>query len=411
MSGWIGSIEVFRSVRSRGGSADAQGDADAKSLEKGRWIAQNATQYNKGLHQPAAMELEKARNENPDRAVRLDAAACALAHCSASVPTTDKHYDELQALEAAGAGYTRELAELKATGQFDYGYMDSADDFIARHDEAATRTGALVSTGVNTFIGGSSSLGAAATLPGCVSIFGCAVPAGLGGVAAWSFTSAAESASAITGPYVSTEGQRVLSSLNPANNTPDNSALTALARNAAESVAEAIILRGTGKLLLKAYGEGAKEVAGTAATGGAKEVVSPDATGGKKVGPETDLAPEVNLHSDGSYRTPDGKFASPKGLAPPGTVKADEFAKHLEANGMEVVGTEMVVKGPLGDRRYDIVVRDANGKLHGLEVKSGTASKTSYQEFTDYFVNQFGAQGKGRLKGEVIESATTVYVP
>jgi hypothetical protein len=43
-----------------------------------------------------------------------------------------------------------------------------------------------------------------------------------------------------------------------------------LARNAAESVAEAIILRGTGKLLLKAYGEGAKEVAGTAATGGAK---------------------------------------------------------------------------------------------------------------------------------------------
>jgi hypothetical protein len=141
--------------------------------------------------------------------------------------------------------------------------MDSADDFIARHDEAATRTGALVSTGVNTFIGGSSSLGAAATLPGCVSILGCAVPAGLGGVAAWSFTSAAESASAITGPYVSTEGQRVLSSLNPANNTPDNSALTASARNAAESVAEAIILRGTGKLLLKAYGEGAKATAST----------------------------------------------------------------------------------------------------------------------------------------------------
>ena len=28
-------------------AAAAQGDADAKSLEKGRWIAQNATQYNK----------------------------------------------------------------------------------------------------------------------------------------------------------------------------------------------------------------------------------------------------------------------------------------------------------------------------------------------------------------------------
>lgn len=78
---------------------------------------------------------------------------------------------------------------------------------------------------------------------------------------------------------------------------------------------------------------------------------------------------------------------------------------------MEVVGTEMVVQGPLGDRRYDIVVRDANGKLHGLEVKSGTTNKTSYQEFTDYFVNKFWAQGKGRLNDQVIESATTVYVP
>lgn len=57
-----------------------------------------------------------------------------------------------------------------------------------------------------------------------------------------------------------------------------------------------------------------------------------------------------------------------------------------------------------------MVVRDANGKLHGLEVKSGTASKTSYQEFVDYFVNKFGAQEKGRLNGKVIENTTIVYV-
>ncbi|WP_254668314.1 hypothetical protein [Pseudomonas trivialis] len=36
------------------------------------------------------------------------------------------------------------------------------------------------------------------------------------------------------------------------------------------------------------------------------------------------------------------------------------------------MGAEMVVNGPLGDRRYDIVVRDTNGKLQCLEVKSGT---------------------------------------
>lgn len=120
---------------------------------------------------------------------------------------------------------------------------------------------------------------------------------------------------------------------------------------------------------------------------------------------------DIKQYPDGSYRTPDGKFASPSGVAPPGTVKADEFAKHLKLNGMEVVGTEMVVKGPLGDRRYDIVVRDTSGLLHGIEIKSGSASKNGYQEFTDYFVNEFGAKGKGRIEGEVIESATTVYVP
>ncbi|WP_152644497.1 hypothetical protein [Pseudomonas sp. FeS53a] len=65
---------------------------------------------------------------------------------------------------------------------------------------------------------------------------------------------------------------------------------------------------------------------------------------------------------------------------------------------MEVVGAEMVVKGPLGDHRYEIVVRDINGKLHGIEVKSGVANKTSYQEFTDYFVIELGAQGKRAAK-------------
>lgn len=163
-----------------------------------------------------------------------------------------------------------------------------------------------------------------------------------------------------------------------------------------------------------AYLGGKRAVTALASSGtskGAKEAASTATTGGTKVGQETNLAPEIKLHSDGSYRTPDGKFASPTGVSPPGTVKANEFAKHLESNGMEVVGTEMVVKGPLGDRRYDIVVRDTNGKLHGIEVKSGTANKTSYQEFTDYFVNEFGAQGKGRLNGKIIESATTVYVP
>ncbi len=120
---------------------------------------------------------------------------------------------------------------------------------------------------------------------------------------------------------------------------------------------------------------------------------------------------QIKVYPDGSHRTPDGKFASKSGEAAPGTMKANEFAEFLKTNGMDVVGTEIVVQGPVGDRRYDIVVRDQNGKLHGIEVKSGSASKDSYQRFTDYFINQFGADGKGRVTGERIESATTIYVP
>ena len=71
----------------------------------------------------------------------------------------------------------------------------------------------------------------------------------------------------------------------------------------------------------------------------------------------------------------------------------------------------MTVKGPLGIRRYDIVVRDKAGRHHGIEVKSGTATKNSYQDFTDRFVNIFGATGTGRLKGVTVESTSTVYLP
>ena len=119
----------------------------------------------------------------------------------------------------------------------------------------------------------------------------------------------------------------------------------------------------------------------------------------------------VRQYPDGSYRTPDGKFASVEGMRPPGARAAEEFSDFLSTNGMDVVGTEMEVVGPLGARRYDIVVRDAARRYHGIEIKSGGARLTTYQGFTDYFVNRFGAAGTGRLKDITVTSATTVYVP
>ncbi|WP_205903174.1 filamentous hemagglutinin N-terminal domain-containing protein [Pseudomonas viridiflava] len=268
-------------------AAATQDNGDGKQLEKGTWVARNATQYNRGLHQQEAMALEKTRNENPDRALRFDAAACALVHCSASLPTSDERYPELKALETAGAAFTRELNELKATGRFEYGYLDSVDDFAARQDEFVTRSGAAISTGVNTFIGGSSALGAAAASPACLTGIGCLAPIGLSGLSALSFANAWDSAGTITAPYVSTEGERVISSFNPSNATPENSALSAAGTAAAMSVGEMLLLRGTGKLLLGEYGVGAKAgekvyaydgIVGAKVTGGAVELTFDKAT-------------------------------------------------------------------------------------------------------------------------------------
>ncbi len=74
------------------------------------------------------------------------------------------------------------------------------------------------------------------------------------------------------------------------------------------------------------------------------------------------------------------------------------------------MGEEIVINGPLGPRRYDIVVRDSSGKLQGIEIKTGSAKKTLYQEFTDMFVNKFGAQGTGKIAREKIESSITIYL-
>jgi hypothetical protein len=62
-------------------------------------------------------------------------------------------------------------------------------------------------------------------------------------------------------------------------------------------------------------------------------------------------------------------------------------------------------------RHYDLVVRDSAGCDHGIEAKTGGASKAAFQDFTHRFLNLFGGPGTGRLKGVTIDSATTVCLP
>ena len=71
----------------------------------------------------------------------------------------------------------------------------------------------------------------------------------------------------------------------------------------------------------------------------------------------------------------------------------------------------MVVNGPLGPRRYDIVVQDASGNLMGIEITSGFSSKNKNQYFTYIFVNRYGSLGVGELDSKSVTSIMTIYVP
>ena len=127
--------------------------------------------------------------------------------------------------------------------------------------------------------------------------------------------------------------------------------------------------------------------------------------------PGANLAPNVRAYPDGSLRTLDGKFASVAGQPAPGTVNAANYAEFLRTNGVDVVGTELEVNGPLGVRKYDIGTRNPDGSIFGIEIKSGGATPGSYQDFSDRFVNEFGATGRGRIGGQPVTGSMTIYLP
>lgn len=154
-----------------------------EDVNKAAWVSQMADQYNRQLHQKEALALDKLRQEPGADKDRLDAAACALTHCSASVPETDPNYKSLLAREENGRGYTAEIAQLQGTGAFDeYTAWDSANDFRLKHDEFFQRSGAAGQAVANALGAGASYAGAVLMAPGCVTVVGCMPSLGLGAV-------------------------------------------------------------------------------------------------------------------------------------------------------------------------------------------------------------------------------------
>ncbi len=124
-------------------------------------------------------------------------------------------------------------------------------------------------------------------------------------------------------------------------------------------------------------------------------------------------AKTTRVYPDGSIRTPDGKFASVRGAAPPGTPGEKLVVQGLRDQGVNVVGEQVTVRGLVSTRRYDAVVLDSKGRLWGIEVKSGTASKTPLQRLNDIHVQHTRDAvilGDGPLAGQKIFGVQTIYV-
>ncbi len=94
-------------------------------------------------------------------------------------------------------------------------------------------------------------------------------------------------------------------------------------------------------------------------------------------------------HSDGSIRDSKGHFAGNSGVIP-GTPGVDAARNYLEKNGYKVSAEEISVKSSKGKiRRYDLVA-EKDGITYGIEVKSGSATRTKQQKIVDEELSKLG---------------------
>lgn len=217
-------------------------------VNKASWVALMADEYNRQLHQKETLALEKLQKENPDKAYQLKAAACALVHCSASVPPDDPNYEYIQALETEGKGFKDAQGALVATGAFDeYSKWDQANDDLLLNDKNL-RQSANASRAVLGAIGAAAGFGGAiASSPACVTVVGCAIPAlsGLGGAA--SFADGWQATGQLFAPYDYTQGSKVLDSFSSATYPGDVNPLRDYGTEAAKAAMEIALLKGAGK--------------------------------------------------------------------------------------------------------------------------------------------------------------------
>lgn len=119
-------------------------------------------------------------------------------------------------------------------------------------------------------------------------------------------------------------------------------------------------------------------------------------------------------YSDGSIRDSKGHFAGNSGTIP-GTPGVDAAENYLRNNGFDVKGREISVKSSDGTlRRYDIVATK-DGTCSGIEVKSGSATRTKQQtRIDDELTSNHGLKttGQNAIKSNVkrIDNVKVIHV-
>jgi YD repeat-containing protein len=94
----------------------------------------------------------------------------------------------------------------------------------------------------------------------------------------------------------------------------------------------------------------------------------------------------------------------------------DDFVAQAEANGYRVVGTEVTVKTPFGERRVDVVIQDTAGTNHGVEIKTSAGAfdrndADARQQFAaDRWINTQGdgVRGIGQNSGLLISTTSKI---
>ncbi|MCW1243356.1 DUF637 domain-containing protein, partial [Pseudomonas sp. SAICEU22] len=237
-------------------------------VEKASWVALMADEYNRQLHQKETVALEKLQKETPEKSYELKAAACALVHCSASVPVDDPNYQAVKALEADGKGFSGAQSALIATGAYDeYSKWDQANDDLLLNDKEL-RQSSQASRAVLGAIGAAAGFGGAIlSTPACITGAGCAIPAfsGLGGAA--SFVDGWQATGQLFAPYDYTQGSKVLASFDSATYPGDVNPLRDYGTEAAKAAMEIALLKGAGKYL---DGSGASVLVSGVKGGGVK---------------------------------------------------------------------------------------------------------------------------------------------